>query len=126
MVNGGISNNATPLLINPFTHACRICPFIIFMGEICSCCSLQSFTECLESRWLSVEVCLFSRLYSNFFFLPFLSFDGIWIRKTISSKVTLTNAYIKGNLMMNCALIITHHSTPKKLLKTDRKYAKKI
>lgn len=25
--------------------------------------------------------------------------------------------------MMNCALIITHHSTPKKLLKTDRKYA---
>lgn len=30
VVNGGILHNATPLLMNPFTHACRICPFIIF------------------------------------------------------------------------------------------------
>lgn len=29
VVNGGISHNATPLLMNPSTHACRICPFII-------------------------------------------------------------------------------------------------
>lgn len=53
MVNGGISNNVTPLLINPFTHAYGIYSFIMSMGEIVIVTFNHTFTalnpaECVD------------------------------------------------------------------------------
>lgn len=92
MVNGGILNNATPLLINPVTHACRICPFIISMEEIQNAAAPPS-----DIHWefqIQMVECRDSPLFKAFMKKCFFNTTFIWwhsVQKIMSrTKVTLT------------------------------------